>query len=59
MSDLRYQQKLLFSSGETGLEEILTSSFYAGVTRCKPFGYPNMGELFLPVMKQFLGKGND
>ena len=25
----------------------------------KPFGSPNIGEFLFPVMKQFLGKGND
>ena len=29
------------------------------VTGYKPFGSPNIGEFFLPVMKKFLGKGND
>ena len=29
------------------------------VTGYKPFGSPNMGEFLFPVMKQFLGKGDD
>ena len=29
------------------------------VTRYKPFGSPNMGEFFFPVVKQFPGKGNE
>ena len=29
------------------------------VTVYKPYGFPNRGEFLLPVIKQFLGKGND
>ena len=33
--------------------------FNASVTEYKPFGSPIIGEFLFPVMKWFLGKGND
>ena len=33
--------------------------FNASVTEYKPFGSPVIGEFLFPVMKWFLGKGND